>query len=307
MTHATTILLAPTSNRAHLHGAQFLARYSGTTRELYGTRLRIFFDWCELHGRDPISLDPDAGISRPLLELYSRHLEEERGNAPASVAGALSTIKMFYRLLAVDQVIASSPAEYVRMPRIYQDETRVTGLTRMELGAFIATARTMGPDQGALAVMLGLLGLRVSEACAVRVGDFSDYERDHRVLRVVGKGGKRATMPLPPPVFRELDRCAQGREGQLLHNTIGGLLDRKTGYRMVKAIAKRTGLKKHVHPHALRHSFVTAALDAGVPLRDVQIAARHSDPRTTNRYDRARHNLDRHANHTVAAFIAGGA
>ncbi len=49
-----------------------------------------------------------------------------------------------------------------------------------------------------------------------------------------------------------------------------------------------------MHPHMLRHTFVTTMLDAGVDLRDVQIAARHADPRTTMRYDRARKNLDRH-------------
>ena len=64
------------------------------------------------------------------------------------------------------------------------------------------------------------------------------------------------------------------------------------------------GISKSISPHSLRHSFITAALDAGVPLRDVQIAARHSDPRTTTRYDRTRHNLDRHANYIVTAFIA---
>ncbi len=48
-------------------------------------------------------------------------------------------------------------------------------------------------------------------------------------------------------------------------------------------------------------------MDAGVPFRDVQIAARHADPRTATRYDRARRNLDRHANYIVAAFIAGAA
>jgi integrase/recombinase XerD len=55
----------------------------------------------------------------------------------------------------------------------------------------------------------------------------------------------------------------------------------------------------------LRHAFITAALDAGVPLRDVQEAASHADPRTTMRYDRARTSLDRHATYIVAAFIAG--
>jgi integrase-like protein len=47
-------------------------------------------------------------------------------------------------------------------------------------------------------------------------------------------------------------------------------------------------LIKPVGPHTLRHAFITAALDAGVPLRDVQEAASHADPRTTMRYDRAR-------------------
>jgi hypothetical protein len=52
---------------------------------------------------------------------------------------------------------------------------------------------------------------------------------------------------------------------------------------------------------------VTAALDAGVPLRDVQEAASHADPRTTMRYDRARGSLDRHATYIVAAYVAGAA
>jgi hypothetical protein len=46
-----------------------------------------------------------------------------------------------------------------------------------------------------------------------------------------------------------------------------------------------------MHPHMLRHTFVITMLDAGVDLRDVQIAARHADPRTTMRYDRARNDL----------------
>jgi site-specific recombinase XerD len=57
----------------------------------------------------------------------------------------------------------------------------------------------------------------------------------------------------------------------------------------------------------LGHAFITAALDAGVPLRDVQAAASHADPRTTMRYDRARTSLDRHATCIVATYIAGAA
>ena len=60
------------------------------------------------------------------------------------------------------------------------------------------------------------------------------------------------------------------------------------------------------HPHMLRHTFVTTMLDAGVDLRDAQIAARHADPRTTMRYDRARNNLDRHPNYILATYMAAG-
>ena len=65
------------------------------------------------------------------------------------------------------------------------------------------------------------------------------------------------------------------------------------------------GIDKRISPHSLRHSFITAALDAGVPLRDFQEAASHADPRTTMRYDRARRSLDRHATYIVSTFIAG--
>jgi integrase/recombinase XerD len=61
-----------------------------------------------------------------------------------------------------------------------------------------------------------------------------------------------------------------------------------------------------MHPHVLRHTYSTTMLDAGVDLRDVQITARHADPRTTMRYDRARTNLDRHPNYILAACMASG-
>jgi integrase len=59
------------------------------------------------------------------------------------------------------------------------------------------------------------------------------------------------------------------------------------------------------HSRTLRHAFITAALDAGVPLRDVQEAASHADPRTAMRYDRGRRSLDRHTAYIVAAYLAG--
>jgi integrase/recombinase XerD len=87
----------------------------------------------------------------------------------------------------------------------------------------------------------------------------------------------------------------------------GRRLDRHGAGRVVRKAARNAGIGKAVTPHALRHAFITAALDAGVPLRDVQEAGSHADPRTTMRYDRARGSLDRHATYIVAAYVAGAA
>jgi hypothetical protein len=87
----------------------------------------------------------------------------------------------------------------------------------------------------------------------------------------------------------------------------GRRLDRHSAARIVRRVAHRAGIAKKAGPHTLRHAFITAALDAGVPLRDVQEAASHADPRTTMRYDRARGSLDRHATYIVAAYLAGAA
>src|SRR6202023_2989314 len=95
--------------------------------------------------------------------------------------------------------------------------------------------------------------------------------------------------------------------GPLFLAADGRRLDRHGAGRIVRKTARRARIGKTVTPHTLRHAFITAALDAGVPLRDVQEAASHADPRTTIRYDRARGSLDRHATYIVAAYVAGAA
>jgi site-specific recombinase XerD len=277
-----------------------LARYSGRTREAYAGDLRTYLAWCSAR-----SLDVFAA-SRPHIEIYVRWLEEDRHLAPATVARRLSTVIGFYRFMVIDGHLDKSPAEYVRRPRVSAD-SQALGLDRMQLGTLVATARASSPTDAALITLLGLLGLRVSEACSVDIEDFGT-QRGHRTVHIVGKGGKPALIPLPPPVARSLDAAAAERgTGPLLLTRTGARMDRYAASRIVRRLARRSGIEARVGCHSLRHSYITAALDAGVPLRDVQIAARHADPRTTTRYDRARSNLDRHANYIVAAFIAGAA
>lgn len=306
MEHTTLVGVPSTriTTTAELAAAGYLARYSGSTRETYRVSLKILFDWC-----GGLGIDPLEGMRRPVLELFARHLEDERHNSRATVAHHLSIIRGFYSFAEIDGYIDRSPAAHIRMPRVFIDESRTMGLDRMELGSLIQTARASCPSDAALVTLMGMLGLRVSEACAVRIEDYQDIERGHRVLRLIGKGGKPATIPLPVPVLRAMDAAAGDRtSGPLLLRRKTGLpVNRKSAALTVTRLCRKAGIRKNVTPHGLRHSFVTACLDAGVPLRDVQVAARHSDPRITARYDRARHNHDRHASHVVAAFLAGSA
>jgi site-specific recombinase XerD len=240
--------------------------------------------------------------SRTHIELFRAWMEDRR-LAASTIDRRLSTVCGFYRFAHIDERIRSNPAQCVRRPQVHSSDAR--GLDRSELGVFLFTAEHYDRDHAALAVLLGLNGLRVSEACATNVEDLG-IERGHRTLRIVGKGNNPATVPLVPRTARTVDLAVGERhQGPILRRRDGHRLDRRTAHLWVRSIGKRAGLDA-VHAHMLRAAFIMAALDAGVPLRDVQIAARHADPRTTTIYDRRRQNFDRHAAYVVVAFVAGG-
>jgi integrase/recombinase XerD len=163
------------------------------------------------------------------------------------------------------------------------------------------------PAEHALISLLALNGLRVSEATDANIENLG-VERGHRTLVVIRKGGKVVTIPLAPRTARAIDLAVGERvDGPIFLGPDRQRLDRHGAARIVRRLARRAEITKPVGPHTLRHAFITAALDAGVPLRDVQEAASHADPRTTMRYDRARGSLDRHATYIVAAYLAGAA
>ncbi|MGW5416921.1 tyrosine-type recombinase/integrase [Actinomadura geliboluensis] len=189
-----------------------------------------------------------------------------------------------------------------------QPESPTLGLSHLQFEALLSAARaSANPNDFALFAMLGLLGLRIFEATGADIDDLGE-EHGHRVLRVVGKGTRTVLIPLPPAVGRAIDRAIDDRTaGPILLNTRGARMDRHAATRRLRRLAAVSVVRlPRMHPHMLRHTFVTTMLDAGVDLRDVQIAARHADPRTTMRYDRARNNLDRHPNYILAAYMASG-
>jgi integrase/recombinase XerD len=112
----------------------------------------------------------------------------------------------------------------------------------LELIRFLQVAQTITVHHGALAYLLGINALRASEAAAVRIEDYADTLRGHRVLHLVGKGNKPATMPLTVPVLRVLG---------LPWGTDPG--------------SSRGGRSASRTAAAARHAAITNALDAGVP------------------------------------------
>ncbi|HEY8112667.1 MAG TPA: tyrosine-type recombinase/integrase [Actinomycetes bacterium] len=304
-TTASSTLLLPfqpsSMTSAQLAAVSYLARYSGSTHTLYAAQLRRWFGWCETNGLDPL-----VGIRRAHIELYIRRLGES-GLMDSSVNTMMHAVRGFFRFAHIDGIIPADPAVYARLPKVHRDESRTQGLDRLELIRFLQVAQTLTVQHGALAYLLGINALRASEAAAVRIEDYADTLRGHRVLHLVGKGNKPATMPLTVPVLRVLEVCRGERTtGPLVLRPVSGKpIDRRDVYRMVQRIAKAARIPRHISPHSLRHAAITNALDAGVPLRDAQILARHADPRTTEHYDRARGNLDRHGVHFLTAFVAG--
>ena len=147
----------------------------------------------------------------------------------------------------------------------------------------------------------------IFEATGSNITDLGE-EHGHRVLRVCGKGTKTVLIPLPPAVGRAIDQAIGTRtRGPVLPSNRGARMDSHAATRRLRQLAQTAGIQAtRTHPHMLRHTFVTTMLDAGVDLRDVQITARHADPRTPMRYDRARNNLDRHPNYILAAYMASG-
>ncbi len=303
MTTSTVLLPFQPSNMsaAQLAAVSFLARYSGRTHSLYEFQLRDWFAWCERNGLDPL-----RDIQRAHVELYIRQLGD-RGLMDSTVVTMMHGIRGYFRFAHIDGLIAADPAVYARLPKVHRDESRTQGLDRLELIRFLQVAQTITVHHGALAFLLGINALRASEAAAVRIEDYADTLRGYRVLHLVGKGNKPATMPVTVPVLRALEACRGTRtSGPLVLRPVSGkAIDRRDVYRMVARIAQVAAMPRHISPHSLRHAAITNALDAGVPLRDAQILARHADPRTTEHYDRARGNLDRHAVHFLTAYVAG--
>jgi integrase/recombinase XerD len=276
----------------------FLLGYTGNTLAAYRRDLRDFASYCVDVGIAPLA------ASRRHIEMYARAMAGSRGLSASTVSRRLTTLAGFFRYALEDDAVTRSPMTGVRRPAV-DVESPKQGLDRGEAAALLVAAASHSARAELLVTALVYTGLRISELVGASVADLA-IERGHRVVRVTRKGGKHQSLPLPGPVAQALDAYLAGRiEGPLLLSRTGRRLDRSSAARLLKQVG-RDALphRRDLSPHTLRHTMITLALDAGVPLRDVQDGAGHASPATTRRYDDSRGAHDRNPAYELARYLS---
>ena len=240
-------------DEAQVAVAAFLARYQGRTLDAYRYDLRAFFQWAADDGIDIL------GATRPRSSATSGHGGPRPGGDHDRPA-RLDRLRLL-PLRPHRRTHRRQPRSVCPPPQDRSPDAR--GLDRSELGALLFAAERFDAAHGALAVLLGLNGLRVSEACSTDIENLG-FERRHRRLRIVGKGNKGGDPPRPPYGPHDRPRLRRADGGAILLRHDGQRLDRRTAHRSVRSIARRAGLGD-VYPHMLRAAFIMCALDAGSP------------------------------------------
>lgn len=275
------------------------SRRSPHTRRAYQGDLAAWSRWCAVHHLDPLA------VRRRHVQVWGAQLRAE-GLAAASVARRLAAVSAWYGVLAAEDLVSVVPTLDADRPVVNVDDSAVLGMDLVAAAQLLRTAHADGPRSHALVALLLLRALRISEALALDAEDVATTVRGHRVATVTGKGGRTRLAALPPAVTRAVDTLLAGRTtGPLFVTRTGARWQPSGAYRVVRRLARDAAVPHfaRVHPHALRHTAVTLALDSGANLVDVQDMAGHADPRTTRRYDRARGRLDRDPSYALAALL----
>lgn len=301
-----------------LAGGWIARQKSANTRRVYARRFRSWEAYSRSCGIHPL----EARL--PLADAYARHIEiaptlvrvkgGQRGQLaptgeplkPSGQAQALSAAGSFYGYAARVGAAVIDPFAGVNRPEIDPDHSTTEGLTQDETARLLETARDHAPRSYAVVAMLYLLGPRVDELLALDITSLG-YDRGHRTVPLRRKGGRVQAVPVPPLALDALllylgDRAA----GPLFTTSTGRRWSEPEVWKHLRVLARKAAIPQaaSIKPHALRHGFITDALEQGVPLHQVQDAAGHRDPRTTQRYNRRRGRLDGHPAYTVAAAMA---
>ena len=275
------------------------------TREAYRHDLRQFEAWLNETGASLGGLTPDH-LTRYRSLLMTNY-------KPASVNRKLSVVRLLCEEAVNRGLLEKNPAARLKGLRMNGDFTPTPALSRGQvrrLLASIARESLPGKRDFALLSLLVRCGLRRAEAAALQVEDLQE-DMGFSCLLVNGKGNKERRVKLPDevqghlrdwlqaagiesgPLFRLLRKRGRGAEAAW---EVGALAITPTAVWMIfRRRLHQAGIKGPFSPHSLRATFITLALAGGAGLHRVQYCAGHADPRTTERYDRQRDNLENSA------------
>lgn len=225
-------------------------------------------------------------VTASLLESFMASLYD-LGVEKATQARILSGVKSFFNFLLLEEVIESSPAEFIEGPKIGRKLPEV--LSTAEIDRIIATFDTttdLGVRNAAMVEAMYSCGLRVSELVGLRLGDLFF---DDGFIRVTGKGDRQRLIPVSGAARDRIGAWLAIRDGRVGNDTLflnirGRGLTRVMVFTILKEAAAVAGISKTVSPHTLRHSFATHLLEGGASIRQVQELLGHESILTTEIY-----------------------
>jgi integrase/recombinase XerD len=217
--------------------------------------------------------------------------EKKRGLSATSIKLEAVAVRIFFRFLTARGRIESDPAEKLPLPRLPQ--TLPQPLSQPEMAKLVAAPDGDTPLEirdRALLELLYACGLRIAEACSVRL---ENLDEEGGVLRVTGKGNKTRLVPVGRAALDALKtyltaarpKLLSARSGAAIFLSVRGHpLTPARIWQLVRFYAKQAGIEESVHPHQLRHSFATHLLAGGADLRIIQEMLGHASIATTQIY-----------------------
>jgi len=257
------------------------------TSENYRRDLLQFLSFLEEKGT--LFLNPKR-IDHGLARLYLRHIEKQ-GLKRRSIARKIASSRSFFKYLLREGLVETNPFALLLTPKL---EKRLPHfLYPEEIKTLINSVEGKDPQamrDRAILEFLYATGARVSEVIKLTLGDLNLSALE---VKVVGKGSKERIVLLGSHAVSSLKRyleearpkLVRGRKNQALFlSRIGTRLTPRSIERLIRKYAKKSGLKKKISPHIIRHTFATHLLSGGADLRTVQELMGHSSLSTTQIY-----------------------
>ena len=254
----------------------------------YSSDLEDYVHWLIAQG---IGSFDDAG--RDAILDYLEYCRDERGLETVSIARRLVAIKVLYRYLFRERLIATDVTDVMDSPKFWRILPDFLNVAEVDALLNAYPVRAQDPliiRNRCILELLYSCGLRVSECVNLR---FGSVRFDERTIRVLGKGSKERIVPMGEAAIRQLQRDLEKARPELVKDSAapelfvsnhGKRLDRERVWMIVKDAARIAGITKNIHPHTLRHSFASHLLENGADLRVIQEMLGHADISTTQIY-----------------------